>query len=95
MFFLKINENSSCATCRYANLYIPYFTYPYSDPYCSKGHGKCDENKVCGDYLTCGFHYCKECGYFDEGFCKKEKKDIYKYDISCVYFLDKGKKLHE
>lgn len=44
----------SCQTCKYAIVYIPYFTYPYSDPYCELGHGQCDVDKVCEDYELLG-----------------------------------------
>ena len=44
----------SCTNCKYADLYIPYFTYPFFDPYCSKKHGLCMVTKVCEDYVQIG-----------------------------------------
>ena len=45
---------ASCSNCKYADLYIPYWTYPYSDPFCRLGHGKCDVNKCCNDFKLIG-----------------------------------------
>lgn len=45
---------ASCSNCEFASLYIPYFTYPHAEPYCAKGHGKCDVDKLCEDYKLIG-----------------------------------------
>ena len=47
-------EPPSCSNCKFATLHIPSFTYPWSDPYCSKGQGKCEVDKVCSDYEQIG-----------------------------------------
>lgn len=47
-------EQPTCANCKYANLFIPLFAYPHLDPYCSKGHGQCRVDKLCGDYEQIG-----------------------------------------
>lgn len=47
-------HEASCSNCKFASLHIPYFTYPFSDPYCAKGHGKCSEDKLCMDYELVG-----------------------------------------
>lgn len=44
----------TCSNCKHASLHIPYFTYPWSDPYCSKGHGKCEVDKSCDDFELIG-----------------------------------------
>lgn len=77
----------SCSDCEYATLYIPYFSYPHSDPYCSKGHGKCEVDKFCSDFRLINSHYCYECvNCIDDNYCKKHDKEINKNDESCVYF---------
>jgi hypothetical protein len=43
-----------CQNCKHATLYIPYFTYPWGDPYCDKGHGKCAVDKCCDDFELIG-----------------------------------------
>lgn len=58
MKLFRDNELPSCTTCTHATLYIPYYTFRFNDPYCMKGHGKCEYDKLCGDYrmmtATCG-----------------------------------------
>lgn len=58
MSLLFNGKEYSCSNCAYATEYIPYFTFPHSNPQCSKGHGKCEVDKICGDYkiitATCG-----------------------------------------
>ncbi len=49
MSFFNTDEIPSCSTCDYATLQIPIFDR-WSDPYCRKGHGKCEVNRLCGDY---------------------------------------------
>lgn len=44
----------SCVNCKYANLYIPIWSYPHSTPYCSKGQGVCKEDKSCDYYEQIG-----------------------------------------
>lgn len=84
----------SCSHCEYATLYIPYFSFPYDDPYCSKGHGKCKVNKVCDDYKLINSHWCCECKYFtnqivSDNFCKKKNIEVDMKQYSCVYFEKK------
>lgn len=81
----------SCSNCEYANLYIPYFSYPYSDPYCCKGHGKCDVDKVCDDFRLINSHFCEECIYYKKDYCDFHKKQVNLYDESCVYFKKRDK----
>lgn len=47
-------EKPSCANCKYATIHIPYYTYPWSDPYCAKGKGKCKVGKRCIYYEQIG-----------------------------------------
>lgn len=44
----------SCSVCKYANTYIPYYTYPFSDPFCELGHGQCEPDKCCEDFELLG-----------------------------------------
>ena len=45
---------NTCKNCKFATVHIPYWSYPWSDPYCSKGHGKCMVNKSCSDWELLG-----------------------------------------
>lgn len=54
MSYFKDNKVPSCSSCKYATKYIPYWTYPYHDPYCELGHGKCGVDKVCDDFELLG-----------------------------------------
>ena len=49
MSYFKNKELPSCSDCDYARLQIPAFDR-YSDPYCQRGHGKCEVDKLCGDF---------------------------------------------
>ena len=40
--------------CKHANLHIPYFTYPWSDPYCSQEHWECEVDNGCEDFELIG-----------------------------------------
>ena len=95
MFFFKENLNPCCSNCHYATEYIPKYSFPHSNPYCSKGHGKCGVDKLCGDYRLINSHYCCECKFFKsdydyEGqivdYCCKHEKIVYGNDDACVYF---------
>ena len=44
----------TCAHCKYANYYPASWWYPYLDPYCSKGHGRCRIDKTCDDFDLIG-----------------------------------------
>ena len=44
----------NCTNCKYATLYIPYYTYPWSTPYCAMGHGLWDIKKNCDDWELLG-----------------------------------------
>lgn len=87
----------SCSSCEYADLYIPYFTYPFHDPYCVKGHGKCEVDKVCDDYRLINTHYCSECEFMsvkdDKDYCRKNNVFLAKINESCVYFIRKENKV--
>ena len=81
----------SCSLCEYADLYIPYYSFRYSDPYCSKGHGKCKEDKVCDDFRLINSKYCYECKYcFKDEYCNFHNKKINSTDEACVYFEKKN-----
>ena len=86
-FFIDL---PSCSSCEYADLYLPYFTYPHSDPYCSKGHGLCGVDKLCEDYRLINSHYCYECKFMivkdDKDYCSKKSLFLNRKDYSCVYF---------
>lgn len=85
--FFKDNIIPSCSYCEYATVYIPTYSYPYSDPYCSKGHGKCAVDKVCDDFRLINTYFCEECDYCGENnYCNFHKKQVNLYDESCVYF---------
>lgn len=45
---------NTCSTCKFATVYIPLWSYPWSDPYCSKGHGQCKVDKSCEDFELIG-----------------------------------------
>lgn len=45
---------NTCQNCKYADLYIPYWTYPWATPYCSKGNGLCSIDKTCDDFELLG-----------------------------------------
>lgn len=62
MNFFNNESLPSCSECDYANEYIPYYTFPFSEPYCSKGHGKCEVDKLCGDFKPCGIT-CIRCDF--------------------------------
>lgn len=89
----------SCSSCEYANLYIPYFTYPYSDPYCCKGHGLCKVDKVCENYRLINSHFCYECSFMivkdGKNYCSKKNLFLVKINDSCVYFKNKDSDLIE
>lgn len=85
MFFLE-KDCPSCASCHYATEYIPYYTFPFSDPYCSKGHGKCKIDKVCGDYRLINSHFCYECYFCEENYCNKKRRENVNNNKACVYF---------
>lgn len=98
MSFFKGNKIPSCSSCRYATEFIPYFTFPYSDPFCSKGNGRCEEDKLCGYYKLFGTYYCYECCYYRTiyynnierkeivEYCDKKKCEIDGNNDACVYF---------
>lgn len=86
MFIFKDSIEVSCSHCRYATVYIPYFTYPFSDPFCSKGHGKCEVDKICGDFKLISSHYCHECEFYGDGYCSKKSIFLNENNDSCVYF---------
>ena len=50
MKMFRDDKLPSCSDCDYADEYIPYYTYPFSEPHCRKGHGKCEVDKLCGDF---------------------------------------------
>lgn len=43
-----------CCDCVFADLYIPYWSYPFSDPFCVLGHGLCRVDKCCEDFVLIG-----------------------------------------
>ena len=92
MTFFKDGEIPSCSLCRFATEYVPLFTYPYSTPYCSKGHGQCDVDKFCEDFRLINSFYCDDCKNLiinnNEFFCSKNKEFRDKFQIACFY-IDK------
>ena len=98
MFFFKNEEIPSCSSCRYATEYIPHFNFLHDNPFCSKGHGKCKVDKLCGDYKLFGTYFCKECSHYKVvsydnierhgkvGYCKWKDIEINANDDACVYF---------
>lgn len=87
MSFFKSDKLPSCASCSYANTYIPIWNFRFSDPYCEKGHGKCTVNKICSDYkpLTICFH----CIYFEKNYCKKIGCGVHWNNYVCDNFVEK------
>ena len=86
MIFFKDGVIPSCSDCEYANLYIPIFSYPHTDPFCSKGHGQCKVDKLCEDFRFINSHFCYECNYCENGYCHKNHVRIDENKQSCVYF---------
>lgn len=82
-------EYEGCSNCEYATVYIPVYTYPFMDPFCSKGHGRCSPDKFCVDYRLIGTHYCYECKYCTElhegSYCAKKDEFIDRNSRCCVY----------
>ena len=79
--FMEDKEDDGCSNCLYATLYIPSFSFPFSDPYCSKGNGKCEVDKVCGDFVRVD-SICGWCEYFevvnrDSIRCNKHNIDVH------------------
>ena len=89
MIFFSDIDFPSCVDCEYAIEYIPYFTFPYADPCCSKGHGQCSVDKFCEDFRLINSHFCYECEHQENSFCNKKHETIDKNSISCVYFVCK------
>lgn len=93
MIFFKDDVIPSCSLCRYATEYIPYFTFRFSDPYCSKGHGQCGEDKLCGDFRMINHFYCEDCQYmvFENGetYCGKKNVFVDKFQTACAYIIKK------
>lgn len=86
MTFFRDGEVPSCSLCRYATEYIPYYTYPFFDPYCSKGHGQCKVDKFCGDFRLINGFYCEDCEFYTgESFCEKKSECVDKFQTSCAY----------
>ena len=54
MSMFNIHESPSCANCRFATKYIPAWGYPFADPFCAKGMGKCEVDKLCGSWELIG-----------------------------------------
>lgn len=87
MSYLKPNrEYPNCSNCRYATLYLPYYTFRFTDPSCSKGQGKCSVDKTCEFHLFVNRHYCFECHYFKDGFCNLHDKSVDKFNEACVKY---------
>ena len=100
MKIFKDNELPSCITCEHANLYIPYYTFPYSDPYCIKGHGQCNVNKLCGDYkMTTAI--CGKCKFIkvkdrDTGFiCVRRNIPVSFSGKTCEDYIVRDRRVRE
>ena len=52
--FVSDVELASCSNCKFATVYIPYWTYPWATPYCSKGNGLCGVDRICSDWEQIG-----------------------------------------
>ena len=64
---MKFSDNNgleSCSDCFYATKYFPYYTFPFFDPYCEKGHGRCEVNKSCEDYKSI-ISICGKCKFIE------------------------------
>ena len=54
-----------CGECIHANKYVPYWTYPYSNPKCSVTGKSVGFDDVCCEFFDDGklkSHKCKICG---------------------------------
>lgn len=97
MTFFRDDIIPSCSICRYATEYIPSFTYPFFDPHCSKGHGKCDGEKFCEDFRLIGGYYCEDCKYLEfvgdtfnkKTYCSKKEIFVDKFQTGCAYIVKK------
>ncbi|MGN0176664.1 MAG: hypothetical protein ACI389_02380 [Methanobrevibacter sp.] len=43
-----------CGKCKHADLYIPYWTYPYLNPRCSIHHRSIKSDDACEDFELIG-----------------------------------------
>lgn len=43
-----------CSNCKHANLYIPYWTYPWGDPKCEISMNNIEPDDSCGDFELIG-----------------------------------------
>lgn len=90
MGYFRNEELPSCSTCDYATVHIPIFDR-WSDPYCRRGHGKCEVNKLCGDYKDVT-NICGRCVHIKEdkpnhGFiCELKKGKVYFNGRTCDDF---------
>ena len=66
---IKYEDAPSCSNCEYAAKYIPSYTYPWSDPYCLKGNGKCEIDKLCDDYKNI-HEICGNCNHLRKDYNK-------------------------
>lgn len=49
-----VDDFKTCANCKFATVYIPYYAWRVLDPYCCKGHGLCGVDKSCSDFELLG-----------------------------------------
>ena len=43
-----------CGKCKHADLYIPYWLYPYGEPKCSVHHKSIKSDDACSDFELIG-----------------------------------------
>lgn len=86
---IKYKDPPSCCNCEYATKYIPSYSYPWNDPYCSKGHGKCEINKLCDDYKSI-YEVCGNCEHIQKNYnkfiCKVHDVEIEYNKKTCEEF---------
>lgn len=93
MTFFRDGKVPSCSLCRFATEYIPYYTYPFFDPYCSKGHGQCKVDKFCEDFRLINGFYCDDCECMitvdGKDYCQKNDVFVDKFQTACAYIVKK------
>ena len=47
---VKITDDERCRNCKYAELYLPFWTYPYNTPKCSLHHKTINPDDCCDDF---------------------------------------------
>ena len=100
MSFFSTGEFPSCSDCAYATEYIPYYSFPHSNPNCAKGHGNCKIDKICEDYkpitATCGRCKFIELQKDKRSFiCVKHDIEVYFNKKTCDDFIQRNDRIRE